>query len=163
LIFFLFLCACYRFTSWRFLPTFRYFVFSLSIRCFLLFTSSFILTDPLNFHLFPSSIFKEKFFCNVLMCIFGSKTYNFKIWCFAIESWPYTFSFKWYFKVLAIVDNNVKSILKFHYLICITNNFNLSSLIWLQNSMSLNDLPDAFFLFSKSSVFSLNLWIICDF
>jgi hypothetical protein len=39
---------------------------------------------------------------------------------------------------------------------------NLSFIVWLEDSMSLDNFPDAFFLFGESSVLSWNFGLILD-
>jgi hypothetical protein len=70
--------------------------------------------------------------------------------------------FKLDFKINTIVDNDVKSITVLCDVIGVTHDFNLTFIIWLEDSVSLNDFPDALFLFGESRVLSWNLGLILD-
>jgi len=95
------------------------------------------------------------------MGVLSSKIDNLE-WLFAIKSRSFTSGFKLDFKIDTIVDDDMKSITVLCDIVGVTDYFNLTFIVRLKNSMSLNNFPDALFLFCKSCVLSWNLRLVLD-
>ena len=83
-------------------------------------------------------------------------------WLFAIKSRSFTSSFKLDFKIDTVVDDDMKSITVLCDIVGVTDNFNFTFIVRLKSSMSLNNFPDALFLFGECCVLSWNLGLIRD-
>jgi len=76
---------------------------------------------------------------------------------FTVQGRTYTFCSESDFKIHSIIDDDVKSVLELLDLIGVTNNLNLALITRLEYSLSLDDLPDAFFLLGEGRVLSWDL------
>jgi hypothetical protein len=83
-------------------------------------------------------------------------------WLFAIKSRSFTSSFKLDFKIDTVVDDDMKSITVLCDIVGVTDNFDFTFIVRLKNPMSLNNFPDALFLFGECCVLSWNLGFIRD-
>jgi len=61
-----------------------------------------------------------------------------------------------------IVNNDVKSICELLDFISIADDIHNLFFVWLQDTMALNDLPNAFLQFSEGSVFRINLTLVAN-
>lgn len=80
----------------------------------------------------------------------------------AVKSRTDTFSLEINLKICTIVYDNVQGVVELLDLICIANNVNHFVFVWLKHTVSLDNFPNAFFIFSKSGVLSVDLRLVAN-
>jgi hypothetical protein len=112
--------------------------------------------------LLSASVLEEEFLGDILVSILGSKINNFQ-WLLAVKSRSFASCFEGNFKIHTVVDDDVKRIGELLNLVSVTDNLNLTFITRLENSVSLDDLPDTFFLLGESCIFGWDLGVVSDF
>jgi hypothetical protein len=112
--------------------------------------------------LLSSSVLKEEFFGDVLMGILSSEIDNLKL-LLAIKSGSFTSCFKSNFKINTVIDDDMKGVGELLDFIAVADYFNLTNVVWLEDSVSLDDLPDGFFCFGESGVLGWDSGVVFDF
>lgn len=70
----------------------------------------------------------------------------------AVKCGSFSSCFKSNLKIDTIIDNDMKGVSELLDFIAVADYFNLTNVIRLEDSVSLDDLPDAFFCFGESCV-----------
>ena len=103
-----------------------------------------------------ATILQEELFGYDLVGVFGSEVNVFQI-LLAVQRRANTFSSQANFKVDSVVDDDVESVLEFLDFISIAYYIDNFVFVRLEDAVSLDDLPDAFFVFCKGSVLCIDL------
>jgi len=112
--------------------------------------------------LLPATVLKEELFWNNLVGVLSSEVDVSKI-LLTVQRGADTFGGQTDFKVNSIVDDDVEGVLEFLDFISVAHYVNHFVFVWLEDTVSLHDLPDAFFVLCKGSVLCVNLRLITNF
>ena len=114
------------------------------------------LSDPGDTHGLAATVLKEELLCDDFVGVLCSKINVTKI-LFAEKSRAGTFSLKINFKVDTVIDNDMKFVLELLNFISVAHNINNFFFVRLQDTVSLDNFPDGFFVLGKSSELGVNL------
>jgi hypothetical protein len=131
------------------------------------------LTCPNYLHWLAATVFQEELLDDVFVCVFSPEVddleevlFLFDLFGFlellAVKSRACASDTEWYFFVTAIADDNMKSVIKLLNFIGDTEDIDGLGLTRLEHVVTLDDLPDGFFLFGERGVLSLDFGCVGD-